>query len=771
MPLKLLPWRHGGLSTRLLCYHHFSTCHRRVLTVPTLHPPLPKKNSPPSSAACGVTGQHDPYRWMSDPRNRPDLLRHLRVENAYAEAFMEDTVDLRRELVREMSARCTIPGRSTVPERWGPWLYYQYVPEGRDYPVLCRRWEPENDEAANSKQICSGGGVGLAIEEVVLDWNKFAEQYGFVDIGSCRVSPNHQLLAFTVDTDGSEQFLLHIKNISSGQVLPAPKVQGVVSLAWASDSSSLFYTVCDKQLRPYSFCVDITATKDGKFITVYLVDATNPFHGLGKIWNRVSNVRFFVEHHYGSFYILTDVPLSNPSNWDGEGFYLAIWDGENTGPNVIFPTKDVTIQDMDIFKSHLVLSVEKDSLPMLCAVNLPISADSKHHMNIDDLKPWFFPMPSTMCSFTPGSNHDFSQSVYRVVISSPVIPDVILDYDMSRQTFTTVHQEAIRWTSFDTESCSQVGGRNAGKQVKVEKRFDGYMADDESMRWEDCTEAYSCESFRVNSHDGFRIPLTVVYSRGSWKRHQSPGLLLGYGAYGEVLDNSWVPERVSLLDRGWLIAFADVRGGGGVNSSWHISGTGPLKQNSINDYLSCAKFLVEEGYVHDQRLCAMGYSAGCVLVGAALNLCPDLFRGVILKLPFLDICDTLQDPSLPLSVLDYQEFGDPHIKSHSDFIKSYSPYDNIRKGGCHASALVCAAFNDARVGVWEAAKWVAKVRDFRCSNCCRSVILRTDMNAGHLKEDSRTKQLEETAFEYAFLLKVVQTKSTGVHRQAALCPC
>ncbi|KAK9266772.1 hypothetical protein L1049_012660 [Liquidambar formosana] len=234
------------------------------------------------------------------------------------------------------------------------------------------------------------------------------------------------------------------------------------------------------------------------------------------------------------------------------------------------------------------------------------------------------------------------------------------------------------------------------------------------------------------------------------------GLLHGYGAYGEALDKSWCADRLSLLDRGWVVAYADVRGGsGGSGSSWHKSGTGLNKPNSIHDFVSCGKYLVNEGYVHRDQLSAIGFSAGGLLVGAAINMYPDLFCAAILKVPFLDICNTLLDPSCLSPYWTMKNFGNPQTKSQFESISSYSPYDNIPWGGCHPSMLITTSFHDSRVGVWEAAKWVAKVRDTTCLGCSRSVILKTNMSGGHFGEGGRFGQCEETAYEYAFLMKVM----------------
>ncbi|XP_062163021.1 uncharacterized protein LOC133869938 [Alnus glutinosa] len=758
-----------------------SLCGGHPFSPPPQAPPVPKKVSF-TVTAHGRTWQ-DPFHWMSNT-NDPDLSEYLTQENKYAEAFMADTHNLQCTMFSEMKSR--MPATISIPpERWGPWLYYQYIPEGKEYPVLCRRLDTQKSGWMKTFLHHARGGFGR--EEPLLDWNEIAEQYGYVHVGTCRISPDHNFLAYTLDITGSERFMLQIKDLRSGCIISKLRVDGVVSLAWAQDGNTLFYTISDDNQRPYrvlctklgfhdtddvlvftesdsSFCVDITSTKDGKFITVnsnsrtssevYVIDAANPLDGLRRVCERVCGVQYFLEHHYGIFYILTNAPLSENMECSGGNYYLAKCRVDDIQPenwqNVILPGEDISLQDMDIFNGHLVLSVNKKGFPMFCSIDLPINVNCKHQMEIDNLNPWYFPLPSNSCSVVPGSNHDFMSLVYRVVLSSPVMPDMIVDYDMSRQTYSIVQQEEVMGVSVNrtclaASELDTICSQNEGENIQ---NF-------ESQRWKEYSCAYCCERKEVVSYDGVRIPLTILYSKKSWQKGQSPGVLHGYGAYGEILEKSWCADRLSLLDRGWVVAFADVRGGGGSDSSWHKSGSGLYKQNSVYDFGSCANYLVSEGYVHRDRLGAIGYSAGCVVVGAAINMYPDLFRAAILKVPFLDICNTLLDPSLPLTILDYEEFGNPQIQSQFESILSYSPYDNITPDTCYPSMLVTASFHDSRVGVWEAAKWAAKVRDSTCSECSRAVLLKTNMTGGHFGEGGRYGQCEEMAYDYAFLMKVL----------------
>ncbi|XP_052198728.1 uncharacterized protein LOC127805924 isoform X1 [Diospyros lotus] len=767
----------------------FSTlpCRRGRIQAPP-KPSSPKK-VPFTVSVHGRTWE-DPYHWMRNTDDH-DFVDYLRQENSYAEAFMADTRKMQDALFSEMTNR--MPAKISTPtERWGPWLYYQYIPEGKEYPILCRRLASEKKGWVDTFFNYARRGFGR--EEVLLDWNAIAQQYGYVHVGTCRVSPDHRFLAYTLDITGSENFMLQIKDLRTGHILPKLRADAVVSLAWAQDGSTLFYTVSDENQRPYRvlstklgsdsmvadpiftendsrFCVDITSTKDGKFITVnsnsrtssevYAIDTINSQDGLQRLCKRVPGVQYFLEHHCGFFYILTNASLSKGKELCPGSYYLARCRVEDTKSgnwqNIILPSEDFSLRDMDIFNGHLVLFLDKKDSFCICSINMPIDVDFKNCLDIDDLAPWFFPVPSNLCTMVPGSNHDFMSSVYRVVLSSPVMPDIIVDYDMSKHTFSIVQQEEVLGVSAATGSFSQNSFREVNELLDTRWHKGEYLQKNERWSWNDLSDAYSCERMEVLSHDGVGVLLTILYSKKTHQKGQCPGLLLGYGAYGEVLDKSWCAERLSLLDHGWVVAFADVRGGGGVDPYWHSSGSGLQKLNSIYDFVSCGKYLVSEGYVHKGKLGAVGHSAGCILVGAAINMYPELFHAAVMKVPFLDICNTLLDPRLPLTILDYEEFGDPQIQEQLESILQYSPYDNIHGGVCYPSVLVTASFHDSRVGVWEAAKWVAKVRDITCSACASSVILKTNMSGGHFGEGGRFGLCEEAAYEYAFLMKAVGT--------------
>ncbi|KAL3501542.1 hypothetical protein ACH5RR_035991, partial [Cinchona calisaya] len=548
----------------------FSTLckNQHSFTLPQLAPPVPKK-VPFTVSAHGRTWQ-DPYHWMSNT-NDPDFINYLNQENSYADAFMKDTVELQRTLYSEMVNR--LPSKiSTPPERWGPWLYYQYIPEGQEYPVLCRKLA--NDGEGWMKKVVNYIGKGLGKEEILLDWNEIAELYGYVHVGTCRISPDNNFLAYTLDVNGNEQFVLQIKDLQRKSLISNHRVEGVVNLAWARDSCSLFYTLCDQNQRPYRvqcvklgsdsmdnvplfvesdsrFCVDITSTKDGQFITVYVMDAVNPQSGLQRFCKRVSGVKYFLEHHEGFFYVLTNAPLSKDESSGCENYYLGRCRAEDLQSTnlqtIILPNEDMCLLDMDIFNEHIVLFLNQEGSSSICSIDMRNLSKCKTQVKIDDLNPWFFPLPSNMCTVTPGVNHDFMSPVYRVMLSSSVMPDVIVDYDMSTKTYLVVQQEEVPNIG---QSSTEI------QNIQSEKRKNAQ--ENEAWGIKNFSDLYCCEKIEVISHDGIRVPLTVLCSKEEHRNGQSPGLLHGYGAYGEVLDKSWCADQLSLLDRGWLIAFADV---------------------------------------------------------------------------------------------------------------------------------------------------------------------------------------------------------------------
>ncbi|KAL8157380.1 hypothetical protein AgCh_002179 [Apium graveolens] len=712
-------------------------------------------------------------------KHDPDFIKYLDQENAYADAFMDDTKNLQHVFYSEMTSKKPSCKFTSRPPLCGPWYYYEYVPKGKNYPIYCRKLATKkNGWFQNLRNRVTGKSSNV---QILLDYNELVQQYGYVDVDTLEVSPNHNYLAYTLDTTGDERFMLKVKNLKTG-IHENFRVDYVDQLVWAKDNCTLFYTVSNASRRPYrvecytphtnntviyteedpKFGVFIASTNDKNYMIVnscsnvkdssevYVIDATNALGGLCRIHQRIPDVEFsLIRHHHGFFYAVTDQPLSEDKfssfyvvRCPVQDVYEAKWE------TVLVAGKGIYIRYIDILNEYLVLTLQRNGLPAVCSIKLPIDGSSKKAMKIDDLDPWYFPVPSNLCSIVSGSNDDFMSSRYRAVVSSPMMSDMVVDYDMSRRTFSIVDHDEIVDNTMESISRSILREKGSSK----------------GQIWSDFSDAYCCEEKEVVSHDGIKIPLTILYSRKAHHKAQSPGLLEGYGAYGEVLDRSWSSDRQSLLDRGWVVAFADVRGGDGgdghTDSSWHESGRGSNKSNSIADFVSCAEYLIREGYVHKCQLGALGCSAGGLLVAAAANRQPELFRAIILEVPFLDVCNTLLDPRLSASY-DHKEFGNPEIQSEFLKILKYSPYENVPNRACCPAMLVTASFKDLRVQVWQPAKWVAKVRENACSECSKAVILKTNMKCGHFGEPWDFTERRETAYKYAFLVKAMGLMANG----------
>ncbi|MCO5612414.1 hypothetical protein L7F22_066681 [Adiantum nelumboides] len=408
---------------------------------------------------------------------------------------------------------------------------------------------------------------------------------------------------------------------------------------------------------------------------------------------------------------------------------------------------DCIIYDMDIFEKYLVLFQRKKGLPQLSVLKLPISTGM-----VGKVFPETLPLPDRVCSIAPGLNQDYSSSILRLCISSPIMPNVLLDYDLTSKEYVILQQDKVAVNAVKLNNVESSCQQDQGVHDLLERNDSKSNASQEVF---DLSDIYACEHVMVPSFDMVEVPLMIVYSQNLQARGENPAFMTGYGAYGESLDMKWCSDHLSLLERGWVLAFAHVRGGGELGKAWHDSGRLCRKLNSMRDFLACGEFLVKTSFAHKDRLTVKGVSAGGLLVAASTNMQPNFFRAVILKVPFLDIGNTMLDESLALTVSEYEEWGNPEKKETFDYIQSYAPYDNVRKNTQYPHMLVLSSFLDTRVGYWEAAKYVARLREYNKGNGERILLLKTDMNSGHFTESGRYLHVEDTALEYAFLLAAV----------------
>ncbi|OVA10529.1 Peptidase S9 [Macleaya cordata] len=762
---------------------------------PQKPPPPPTPPKPPQKPVSFTFHEEtwqDPYSWMSNLSDKV-AMRHMDVymeqEEKYTEAVMSETDRLQRKLQSEMAIRMT-SDLSTPPVRWGPWLYYRRVEEGKQYPVLCRRSVNLNEEFISYSSPAAGFDftAGKRIEQKLLDYNQEAERFGgYAYEELSEVSPDHRFLAYTMYDKDNDFFRLSVRDLSSGSLCKKPEADRVANLAWGKDGKTLLYTVTDSNKRPYRiFCsmvgsneddvllveesdeniyLNIRHTKDFQFVSVnvfsntfskvYLINAADPLSGMKLVYECEPHAHCIVEHHRGYLYLFTDaakegqpvdfhyllccpVEVSESRNWE----------------TIFLDESDFVIEDVDFNDTHLVLILREGQKFKICSIPLPLP-NRKGAVALKELNPSFLPLPKYVAQISPGPNYDYYSSTMRFTISSPVMPDAVVDYDLTNGKWFIVQQQNVLH-----EGTRTLYGVTSSSAANIEKPLrsknlclTNEVNSEDDHSWNDLSEFYACEHYDVSSHDDVVVPLTIVYSRKYKQDGQNPGLLHGHGAYGELLDKRWRSELKSLLDRGWVVAYADVRGGGGRGKKWHHDGRRTKKQNSIEDYISCAKFLVEKEIVQQNKLAAWGYSAGGLLVASAINMHPDLFRAAVLKVPFLDACNTLLYPILPLTPADYEEFGYPGDVDDFQAIRKYSPYDNIQKDALYPAVLVTSSFN-TRFGVWEAAKWVARVREHAIYDPQRPILLNLTTD---IVEENRYLQCKESALETAFLIKMMDS--------------
>ncbi|KAH7843110.1 hypothetical protein Vadar_012745 [Vaccinium darrowii] len=757
---------------------------------PQSQPPPPTPPKPPQKPTTFTLHDiswEDPYSWMSSLNDKV-AMRHMDVymeqEEKYTEAVMADSERIQSKLQSEMASRFA-SDLSTPPLRWGPWLYYRRIEEGKQYPVLCRRLASLNEEFISHKSPSAGFDFtsGKRIEQKLLDYNQEAERFGgYAYEELSEVSPDHRFLAYTMYDKDNDYFKLSVRDLNFGSLCSKPQADRVSNLAWAKGGRALIYVVTDQNKRPYRiYCsmlgsneedvllldepmenvyVNIRHTKDFRFVAVnmfstkfskvFLINAADPLSGLTSVWECEALAHCIVEHHQGYLYLFTDAAKEGQPV---DCHYLIRSPVHTSAPrkweSILIDDQDLIVEDVDFCDTHLVFILREGRKFKLCSVDLPLP-DGKGPVYLKELNPHFLPLPKYVSQISPGPNYDYYSSSMRFTVSSPVMPDAVVDYDLSNGKWNIVQQQNMlldRTRVLYGTSVSSVEKSSIYRSSTNEASFE------DDRLWNDLSEFYACENYDVSSCDGVLVPLTIVYSRTRKKVGHNPGLLHGHGAYGELLDKRWRSELKSLLDRGWVIAYADVRGGGGGGKKWHHDGRRTGKRNSIDDYVSCAKFLIEKEIVQENKLAGWGYSAGGLLVASAINLCPDLFRAAVLKVPFLDPSNTLLYPILPLTPVDYEEFGYPGDIEDFRAIQNYCPYHNIQKDVFYPAVMVSSSFN-TRFGVWEAAKWVARVRERSIYDPERPILLNLTVD---IVEENRYLQCKESALETAFLIKMMNS--------------
>ncbi|MHB8503811.1 MAG: S9 family peptidase [Candidatus Acidiferrales bacterium] len=695
---------------------------------PLLSPPLARRE--PAETVLHGDRRVDHYAWLRQKENL-EVIAYLEAENAYTDSILRPTESFQETLYQEMLGRILQTDLS-VPYRLRGYLYFTCTEQGKQYPTHCRR-------------IDSSG----SLDEMLLDLNRMAEGHSFLGLGAFDVSNNNQLLAYALDTTGFRQYTLHIKNLWSGRDFPEA-MERVTSAAWAADNRTLFYTVEDattkRSHRLYRhtvgldepdaliyeetderFRIEIGQTRSGAFLMLVIAShttsevrflpAVQPDGEFRVISPREANHEYYVDHHPNP--LTREERGANPHDAGGY-FFIRTNSGGRTFRLMCAPVADprrakwreiipnrpeVMLAGVDVFRSHFVLFEREGGLPYLRIVDLSIEAPdalSASH-RIEFAEPAY--------SAALGANPEFDASFVRFQYESFVTPRSVFDYDVRTRERVLRKEQPV------------LGGYDAAQYVS--------------------------ERFHATAEDGARVPISLVYRRDTPLDGSAPLLLYGYGSYGHSVAVNFSSNRVSLLDRGVIYAVAHIRGGGELGKPWHDAGRLRRKRNTFTDFIAAAEHLIAQRYTASRNLVIEGGSAGGLLMGAVANMRPDLFRMVISHVPFVDVLNTMLDASLPLTVGEYEEWGDPRIAEDYFCMKDYCPYTNIA-AKAYPTMLVKTGLNDSQVMYWEPAKYVAKLRPLK--NDANLLLLKTNMGAGHGGASGRYDYLREIALDYAFLL-------------------
>jgi oligopeptidase B len=662
----------------------------------------------------------DDYGWLRE-KESAETVAYLEAENAYAEAVLAPLADLREQLYQEMLSHIKQTDVS-VPFRDGAYWYYTRTEEGLQYPIHCRK--PGTTTGPNAD----------ATEEVILNGNVLADAFPFFAIGDTDISDDARYLAYTTDTTGFRQYTLHIKDLQTGETF-AGAVERVGSVCWAADNRTLFYTVedeqqkrqfqlwrhacgmqhCDDQLvyqdDDERFNIAVARTRDGEYLMLesgshtttefQVLRADDPAGKFKLVAPREDEHEYYVDHRNGRWFIRT--------NDQGRNFRLVTAPADQPGREhwiaLIAHRDAIMLEDVDLFAGFFVACEREDGLPRLRLWSF--AGDGPEAAPASEIA---FPEPAY--SAHPHINRIFDTTTFRYGYQSLVTPGSVFEYDIHSGASTLLKQQEIP------------GG------------FD--------------REKYASERVHATAADGAQVPISIVYRRDMRETGKNLIYVYGYGSYGYSLPLSFSSNRLSLLDRGVVMAYAHIRGGGDLGKPWHDAGKMLVKRNTFTDFIAAVEHLTANGYGDRNRVAIEGGSAGGLLMGAVTNMRPDLFRAVVSHVPFVDVMNTMLDASLPLTVPEYEEWGDPNEEEYFKYMLSYSPYDNL-KAASYPAMLVKTSLHDSQVMYWEPAKYVAKLRTLKKDQ--NALLLVTNMKAGHGGASGRYDYLKEIAFDYAFVLR------------------
>lgn len=653
----------------------------------------------------------DNYYWLNE-RENPKVISYLEAENNYLKQSMEHTEDFQKKLFNEITGRI-VQDEETVPYLSNGYYYYVRYEKGKEYPIYCRK-----------------KGDLTADEEVILNVNEMASGYSFYAVRGLSISPNNNLLAFGVDTVSRRKYSISVKDLSTGEIKKDIISNTTGGSVWANDNNTLFYTTKDSTLRPdkvvryqldkpnvntvvyhekdNTFNVYLSKSKSRKYIfatiestlssEVRVLDANSPLSEFKVIHKREKDHLYYVTHFGDAFYYLTNHNALN----------FKIMKSKTSQTNfkywkeVIGHRDDVLITDLEMFKNFMVVEEQKGGLSHIRIIE---NKSKKEH---------YLPFEEPAYKAYISTNREYDTNQLRFKYTSMTTPYSTFEYNMQSKQKTLL------------------------KQNKVNGGYD--------------KDAYITERIFAVAKDGVKIPISLVYKKDLKKAEGNPLFLYAYGSYGSSMSATFSSVRLTLLDRGFVYAIAHVRGGQEMGRQWYEDGKLLKKKNTFTDYIACAEKLIADKYAAKDKVFAYGGSAGGLLMGAVINMRPDLWRGVIAAVPFVDVVTTMLDESIPLTTGEFDEWGNPKIEKYYDYMLSYSPYDQVEKKN-YPAMLVTTGLHDSQVQYWEPAKWVAKLREYKTDK--NPLYLRTDMEVGHGGASGRFKRYEETALKYAFLFDLI----------------
>ncbi|MGV4414842.1 S9 family peptidase [Chryseobacterium sp. T1] len=657
--------------------------------------------------------RYDPYYWLNQ-RENPDVIQYLNDENAYAEHVMKDTEGFQEVLFEEMKARYKKDDES-LPYFFNQYWYIVRYEDGKEYPIFSRKYQTLDNA-----------------EEILLDVNILAEGEDFFEIGSLSVSPDNKTLAFSADNVGRRIYKIFFKDLTTQEIFPNSIENNTGKAVWANDNQHIFYIRKDESLRAYqilrhqlgtessndvlvyheeddTFDVSVFKTKSLEYIFI-AASSTNedeqrfiPANDVNADWTivqpRTEDLEYSVEHYEDDFYIITNA--DDATNFKIIKTKVATPNLENWQDYI--PHRDhVLLEGFEIFKNYFVIEEREQGL-----LQIKIMDQQKGES-------YYLPFNDPTYTAYIGLNLEFDTEILRYGYTSLTQPSSTYEYNMTDKTTKLLRQQEVLGGKFSPDN-------------------------------------YISERIWATARDGKKVPISLVYHKDTVKSSDTPLLLYGYGSYGHTVDATFSSVRLSILDRGFIHAIAHIRGGEYLGREWYEDGKMLQKKNTFFDFIDAAKHLIDSNYTSSQHLYAMGGSAGGLLMGAVMNYNPELFNGIVAQVPFVDVVTTMLDDTIPLTTGEYDEWGNPNEKEYYDYMKSYSPYDNIEAKD-YPNTLITTGFHDSQVQYWEPAKWTAKLRDIKTDN--NLLIFKTDMSSGHGGASGRFESLKEIALEYGFLLKL-----------------